>query len=375
MDAGELLSDDLIMEMVARAAGRAPTPGPGASSSTAAPGPRTRPRPSADLDDARPTSTWPSTSRSPPPRSCGAWPRAGCASTAGPTTRSSTPPKVNWTLRRLRRRGDPARGRHRGRHRPAARALRAPDRAAHRLVPDRGQLATVNGDRPPDAVLRRIIRAIEERRQTTGAGLPMRRDADELAKMRRAGKVVAEMHEATRAAARPGVTTAELDQVAREVLERRGAKSNFLDYHGLSGRDLHLAQRHDRPRHPRRLPSSRRATSSPSTAGPSSRATTATPPSPWASARSRADGRAADRGDRAEPVGRDRAAPGRGPGSTRWAGPSRPWPRRPGSPWSASTSATPSGRPCTRSPRSQLLAGQRRGPCSRRGWSSPWSPW
>ena len=51
----------------------------------------------------------------------------------------------------------------------------------------------------------------------------MSRTADEIAKMRKAGKVVAEMHEATRAGAKPGVTTAELDKVAREVLERRGA--------------------------------------------------------------------------------------------------------------------------------------------------------
>jgi len=61
----------------------------------------------------------------------------------------------------------------------------------------------------------------------------MRRNEAELAKMRRAGKVVAEMHEATRGAARPGVTTAELDKVAREVLDRRGATSNFLGYHGF----------------------------------------------------------------------------------------------------------------------------------------------
>jgi methionyl aminopeptidase len=54
-----------------------------------------------------------------------------------------------------------------------------------------------------------------------------------LAKMRRAGKVVAEMHADTRAAAKPGVTTAELDLVARAVLERRGATSNFLGYHGF----------------------------------------------------------------------------------------------------------------------------------------------
>jgi methionyl aminopeptidase len=61
----------------------------------------------------------------------------------------------------------------------------------------------------------------------------MRRSAEEIAKMRRAGKVVAEMHEATRAAAAPGVTTEQLDKVAREVIERRGARSNFLHYRGF----------------------------------------------------------------------------------------------------------------------------------------------
>lgn len=61
----------------------------------------------------------------------------------------------------------------------------------------------------------------------------MRRNAGEIAKMRRAGQVVAEMHEATREAAKPGVTTAELDAVARQVLERRGARSNFLNYRGF----------------------------------------------------------------------------------------------------------------------------------------------
>ncbi len=51
--------------------------------------------------------------------------------------------------------------------------------------------------------------------------------------MRKAGRVVAEMHTATREAARAGVTTADLDRVAREVLDRRGARSNFLHYHGF----------------------------------------------------------------------------------------------------------------------------------------------
>jgi methionyl aminopeptidase len=58
----------------------------------------------------------------------------------------------------------------------------------------------------------------------------VRRNPDEIAKMRRAGRVVAEMHERCIVAARPGVTTGEIDKVAREVLERRGARSNFLNY-------------------------------------------------------------------------------------------------------------------------------------------------
>jgi len=61
----------------------------------------------------------------------------------------------------------------------------------------------------------------------------MRRTQEEIAKMRKAGRVVAEMMEATRAAIRPGVTTVELDKVAREVIDRRGARSNFLGYHGF----------------------------------------------------------------------------------------------------------------------------------------------
>ena len=58
----------------------------------------------------------------------------------------------------------------------------------------------------------------------------MKRSKDDLAKMRKAGRVVAEMHSCIREAIRPGVTTLELDRIGRDVIERRGARSNFLGY-------------------------------------------------------------------------------------------------------------------------------------------------
>jgi methionyl aminopeptidase len=48
--------------------------------------------------------------------------------------------------------------------------------------------------------------------------------------MREAGRVVAAIHTATRAAAAPGVRLDELDGVARDVLARHGATSPFLNY-------------------------------------------------------------------------------------------------------------------------------------------------
>ncbi len=55
---------------------------------------------------------------------------------------------------------------------------------------------------------------------------------EQIAKMRQAGRVVAEMLQACADAARPGITTNDLDKVARAVLAKRKAKSNFLGYHG-----------------------------------------------------------------------------------------------------------------------------------------------
>jgi methionyl aminopeptidase len=51
--------------------------------------------------------------------------------------------------------------------------------------------------------------------------------------MRRAGLVVADVLAAVRASARPGMTTHDLDVVARAAIAAGGATSNFLGYHGF----------------------------------------------------------------------------------------------------------------------------------------------
>jgi methionyl aminopeptidase len=66
-------------------------------------------------------------------------------------------------------------------------------------------------------------------------GLPERiqvKSADQIATMREAGLVVARALAAMRAAVAPGVSTADLDAIARDVLHTAGARSSFLGYHG-----------------------------------------------------------------------------------------------------------------------------------------------
>jgi methionyl aminopeptidase len=56
---------------------------------------------------------------------------------------------------------------------------------------------------------------------------------DELARMREAGRIVARVHEALKGKISPGVTTAELDKLAEQVIRQHGAVPSFLGYpHG-----------------------------------------------------------------------------------------------------------------------------------------------
>jgi len=58
------------------------------------------------------------------------------------------------------------------------------------------------------------------------------KSAAEAAKMREAGKIVAEMLALTGAAAKPGASTADLDTIAQDVIKRHGALSSFFGYYG-----------------------------------------------------------------------------------------------------------------------------------------------
>ena len=63
----------------------------------------------------------------------------------------------------------------------------------------------------------------------------VRKSSRELAKMAAAGEVVAETLAAMRDAARPGVTTAELDRLAERTIRRRGGIPTFKGYRGFPG--------------------------------------------------------------------------------------------------------------------------------------------
>jgi methionyl aminopeptidase len=65
-----------------------------------------------------------------------------------------------------------------------------------------------------------------------GSRLITKKTEAEFDKMKIAGQCVAAMHQAVRDIAAPGVTTKDLDQAARSVLEEWGCRSSFLGYGG-----------------------------------------------------------------------------------------------------------------------------------------------
>ena len=95
-----------------------------------------------------------------------------------------------------------------------------------------GKLVEVDGVGEGNEVQERLIKEIDGR-FAARSKLITRKNAEQLALMRRAGEVVAEMHEVCIRAAVPGATTARRRRAAREVLGHAGRSSNFLGYHGF----------------------------------------------------------------------------------------------------------------------------------------------
>ena len=59
------------------------------------------------------------------------------------------------------------------------------------------------------------------------------KDLEQIKVMRRAGLVVAEIHQLIRDAITAGMTTSALDAIAAAHIKRSGATSNFFNYHGF----------------------------------------------------------------------------------------------------------------------------------------------
>ena len=83
--------------------------------------------------------------------------------------------------------------------------------------------------------------------------------------MARAGAILVATLELLEGKIRPGVSTAELDEVAERFIRSQGGGADVQGLPRLSRLDLRLAQRDGRARHPRALPAEAAATSSRST--------------------------------------------------------------------------------------------------------------
>ena len=214
-------------------------------------------------------------------RSCSTGSPAGAsARTASACTTSTCRPTHDWTCDTCGGHVVPARRRHRGGDRPPARALRAARRSRSSTT-----TASSGHARAWSTGWAKATRCSSgsSRSSTTAACVRSRpggpaQDAARRSRMMRTGgrgrrrdaRGVHPRGEARRddRRSRPA---------AREVLDRAARPLELPRLPRLPGRRLHLAQRGDRARHPRRPACSKTATSSRSTAARSSRAGTPTP--------------------------------------------------------------------------------------------------
>ena len=92
-----------------------------------------------------------------------------------------------------------------------------------------GLLSQVDGTGRPEEILNRIMAKLGGGARRLDSMITLK-TPDELAIMRKASTIVAEILEELAAAVRPGVTTFELDKMAEELTYKKGAKPAFKGY-------------------------------------------------------------------------------------------------------------------------------------------------
>lgn len=80
----------------------------------------------------------------------------------------------------------------------------------------------------------KLLRRLPQQ-QSQRPSVPILKSPREIQIMREAGRIVARVHAALKAAVQPGISTAELDRIALDVLQRYGATSAFIGYRGYPG--------------------------------------------------------------------------------------------------------------------------------------------
>ena len=247
MNAGALVSDELVIRLVDERFNE-PDAADGARCSTASLARSPRPRRSrrcSAMTGSSSASTSTCRSSSSPRGSR----RAGSARSAAPSTSDTDVEAISGTCDELRRRRHPARRRPARRHPQAPRDLRARHRAAALLLRvagaarDRGRRPTPTTDEVLDATSMRSSDARASREalaERTGQDAQGRQGRRRDARGDAGGDPPRRHHHAAQRGRRRG------PRQARRALE-------LPELPRLPRGDLHEPERHDRPRHPRRL--------------------------------------------------------------------------------------------------------------------------
>ena len=177
---GELVPDEIVIGVVDERLDRGRPARPTASCSTASRARVPRPRRSTEITRRPPARPRRRPRRARATSCSSASPAGGCATTAARSTHVDRAADVRLDLRRLRRRGRPARRRHRGGDRPPPRALRARDRRrSSTSTTSAGSSSRSTASATADEVFDRLVDG--DRRRATSGGPAVSRSPQDAA--------------------------------------------------------------------------------------------------------------------------------------------------------------------------------------------------